>query len=602
MFDHTDTAAEAATTPGVHAPDSDLITDAAGPAEDSAADGAADLAQDQGPGDSTDPAEDQAGCELPWCGSVPLAGRVTSRLVMPVEWLTAHPGNVRADLDLDPEFLASVAENGVLVPLRITVIGDGDGDAAGYRVIDGHRRLAAAVKAGQAEVPYDLVTERQADEAGQYLDMYNAHHHRKGLRPEEEADALFAASTAGASRTRIRKATGLKAGQVKAALAAATLTGETRAAVAGADYDLNLEDLAILAEFQDDPEALGQLLNAAGYSDSLEHHAARLRLEREEQAAHERLRAELEAGGLTLTGGLPIGAQLLASLRHDGEPLTAEAHAGCPGRAAYFRSYDLVNPVHYCAGPDEYGHAPMWESPAAGIRSGASGPATPDPGGPASADESEAEREAAAAARRLVIAGNRAWTAAADVRWRWLAGQLFARRTAPREAAPFVARQLLTMPGALRSGLDTAHASIQGSEITGRGGDGWLELCDSAAAGRLPLLMLAPLVIAYERALTEGTGRDTWRPGRYTVCSYADAGRYFTFLASVGYDLSAIERSVASQTPYTGDAPAGGPLITRLADDTGPGDGAGDVPRDVPGGQDVSAGTDSGEGPALAAA
>ncbi|MGE5287520.1 MAG: ParB/RepB/Spo0J family partition protein [Micromonosporaceae bacterium] len=91
-----------------------------------------------------------------------------------------EPGNVREDLDLTPEFCASVAENGVRVPLLITTDGDG-----GFRVIEGHRRLAAAVKAGLAEVPYDLDGERAADEAGQYLDMVTANSaaYRKELHP-----------------------------------------------------------------------------------------------------------------------------------------------------------------------------------------------------------------------------------------------------------------------------------------------------------------------------------------------------------------------------------------------------------------------------------
>jgi hypothetical protein len=65
------------------------------------------------------------------------------------------------------------------------------------------------------------------------------------------------------------------------------------------------------------------------------------------------------------------------------------------------------------------------------------------------------------------------------VRKRWLASVLFARRTAPREAAPFIARQLLTMPDPLRSELPGATAQVLFSEITGRGATGWLE-----AAGR----------------------------------------------------------------------------------------------------------------------
>ena len=93
-------------------------------------------------GDGTDGADTAGGCDRPWCGAGPLPANLTSRLTMPVEWLTAHPGNVRGDLDLGDEFVASIAANGVLVPLRVTT-----DDGAGYRVIDGHRRLAAAVQA-----------------------------------------------------------------------------------------------------------------------------------------------------------------------------------------------------------------------------------------------------------------------------------------------------------------------------------------------------------------------------------------------------------------------------------------------------------------------
>ena len=114
------------------------------------------------------------------------------RAMIAVSQLAAHPGNVRADLDLNEEFVASVAVNGVLTALRITP------DGEGFRVIDGGRRLAAALKTGTKEVPYDLVPERAGDEAGQFLDMINMNRHRNPLTVLEEADALFAAHQAGA--------------------------------------------------------------------------------------------------------------------------------------------------------------------------------------------------------------------------------------------------------------------------------------------------------------------------------------------------------------------------------------------------------------------
>jgi len=62
---------------------------------------------------------------------VPAGG---GRPVIAVALLAAHPGNVRRDLALDEEFIASVRELGILTPLRVTPDGDG------YRVIEGHRR------------------------------------------------------------------------------------------------------------------------------------------------------------------------------------------------------------------------------------------------------------------------------------------------------------------------------------------------------------------------------------------------------------------------------------------------------------------------------
>ena len=110
-----------------------------------------------------------------------------------VDQLTAHPGNVREDLDLTPQFLASVAE-AVRIPLLVTAR-----EVGGFLVIEGHRRLAAAARAGLAEVPCILDPGRAGDAAGQFLDMVvaNSDGHRRNFAPVEEAAALFAAHEAG---------------------------------------------------------------------------------------------------------------------------------------------------------------------------------------------------------------------------------------------------------------------------------------------------------------------------------------------------------------------------------------------------------------------
>jgi ParB family chromosome partitioning protein len=497
-------------------------------------------------------------------------------MLIPVGQLTAHPGNVRSDLDLNLEFCASVAEAGVRVSLLITTTPDG-----GYRVIEGHRRLAAALKAGLAEVPCELDPARADDEAGQYLDMLLAtgDGYRRNFTPIEEAAALFAACEAGATRTRLRKSTGRKMEEIKKTLQAGSLTTATREAAGQLAGQLSLDQLALLAEFQDAPDALQQVMTAIRHGSTGEYAAQRIRQDRAEAAAHEQLRTQLEAAGITVTNGLPDGAVHLGGLLHDGTDLTPDTHADCPGRGVYFVSWDRLHPVHYCASPAEHGHTIRdllgQSSSAAGAGTAAPG-AQPDPAADGPADP----------ARKLVIEGNKAWKAAIEVRKRWLTTELFARRTAPREAAPFITRQLLSMPDPVRSGLAAAPGRLLFSEITGHHAERWLETCDTAPAGRLLLLMLGPIVTAYEQAMTEGEGKNTWRTDRYSPCPRREAAAYLAFLASVGYQLSLIEQALVDDTPYTGDTaltdPASGnPRPERR--DAGP----------VPNGSDVAGSADA---------
>jgi len=523
--------------------------------------------------DLTELAADPAAVAQPVGSAQPspdAAAAARSRLMIAVSDLAAHPGNVREDLNLTEEFVASIAAEGVRIPLLITTSPDD-----GWRVIEGHRRLAAAVRAGLAEVPCDIDRDRGDDEAGQYLDMLlaNSDSYRANYTVLEETAALFAAYEAGASRTRIRKATGRTAAHVKTSLAAGQLSAETTARAAQLNSEVTLEDLALLAEFQTDEAATERLLACVEHGYALEHAAERIRQDRAEAAEHARLRADLDAAGVQITDGLPAGAAWLTSLSHDGDELTPDSHAACPGHGATFPQWNPLNPSYYCTSPADYGHFSRWTLPAAsgsGTDSDHSRPAetggrtdpAPDPG------------------RRLVITGNKAWQAAAEVRHRWLAASLFPRKSVPREAHVFLARQLLTMPDPLRAGLSTAATKTLFARLTGHDTGHWQQDCDTAATGRLTLTMLAPVITAYEHAMTEADGRNTWRTDRYSPCPRRDAGIYLTFLASIGYQLSDIEQAVARGAAYAGDAPYGGILP---ADDSVPGSqDASDTPNHEP--------------------
>jgi ParB family chromosome partitioning protein len=465
------------------------------------------------------------------------------RAMIAVELLTAHPGNVRHDVSLDPEFLASITELGILTSLRITPDGSG-----GYRVIEGHRRLAAAEKLGIAEVPCDLATEREGDEAGQFLDMYAANHHRKGLTALEEADALFAASATGATRTRIRKATGLDREQVGAALGAAKMSGVARETAQAFGYAITLDQLALLAEFDGDEQAVSRLTTAICDGRSGEHAAEGIRQERAELAEHERLAAQLRGDGYAITTQAPPGTSMLHALAHDGQELTPETHAACPGRGVYFHAWNPLTPHHYCTDPEGNGHASRYqpaplpdlsgENPETGSGAGTrteSGPAG-DPG------------------RKLVVEGNRAWTAACTVRRRWLAEVLLPRRTAPKQAMAFITAQALAMPAPLRDALAGAPGSVLFYELT-RGNFRAAEV-EAWPAARLPLVLLAAVAAAYEDRMGGDPGKATWRAGRYSPCSREEAGAWFRFLGGIGYELSLIEQAVADGVPLSASRPA----------------------------------------------
>ncbi len=428
-----------------------------------------------------------------------------TRCLISVADLTAHHGNVREDLNLTDEFVASITAEGVRIPLLITM----DPDDGGWRVIEGHRRLAAAIKAGLTEVPCDIDPSRAGDEAGQYLDMVlaNCDAYRANYGQLEEAAALFAAHEAGASRTRLRKATGRTATQIKTALTAGALPAETRVRATEANSNLTLDQLALLAEFDGDHDATDRLLQSLAHGYPLEHVAERIRQDRAEVAAHARLCSDLQAADIQVTDDLPPGAAWLTSLTHDGDGLTPDTHASCPGRGAIFKSWNLLDPCHYCTNPAEHGHAIRQTSPATTPDNDNDNDNDNDTGSTGPADPLTSPGPSPNPDRRLVITGNKAWEAAAEVRRRWLAGSLLARKSASREMQLFLARQLLLMPDPLRSGLASARHKPLFTKLTAREPSQLEQECDTAAAGRLSVLALAPVVTAYEQAMTEAEKR-----------------------------------------------------------------------------------------------
>jgi ParB family chromosome partitioning protein len=213
----------------------------------------------------------------------------------------------------------------------------------------------------------------------------------------------------------------------------------------------------------------------------------------------------------------------IRDLCHDGQPLTEETHATCPGRAAYLHpswGEPPVQAVHVCTDPSGHGHAPRY------------GGSLPARSGPLSDDEK--------AERARVRENNAAWRSAETVRRDWLRGFL-ARKTAPKDAPVFLAHALAAGDHALRRALERGHPLGRDMLGADNAATGWNaaarqlgDLLAKASPARAQMVGLGLALAAYEDA----TGVHSWRnPDPATR-------RYLAYLVANGYTPSDVERLV----------------------------------------------------------
>jgi ParB family chromosome partitioning protein len=154
-------------------------------------------------------------------------------------------------------------------------------------------------------------------------------------------------------------------------------------------------------------------LVAAAKTGQFDHVAQRARLDRAEIAAYDQAAAQLADQGIEV---VPVPewddpkVRDIRHLRHDDQRLTAEAHADCPGRAAYIevgRDWDddefTAHVGEVCTDYQAHGHtapADEWRGTTSSTKKEPVDEMTDD------------EREQARAQRRLVIGHNKAWASA----------------------------------------------------------------------------------------------------------------------------------------------------------------------------------------------
>ena len=464
------------------------------------------------------------------------------------------------------------------------------------RVAFGFRRVVNCQAAGVPVLVY--VAGEDGDDAAvrraRKIDQFTENHWRQQPTMAEDAALIMTLfDDEGMSAAAIGRATGVGK---KAAEAYRTVARSELASKAAEKWDfLTLDHLEVLAEFDGDPAGLADLVRAAKDNPrQFDHVAARLRCTRAEREARATFAAELEAQGVAIYGEQSWVPWTLAleNLRDsDGNEITPETHATCPGRAAtityewgwapgaeaaYRAAHGLADDDdlsdvefgsdeeareagfarawqvgrHLCTDPDQYGHANIHgkaeETPTREQRT---------------AGDEDAAAARATEERRRVRRRNTEWRAATEVRTSHLKA-LLARKAPPAGALKLIVEAMArgeTQPLMASFGHQTA------CELLGLTGNG--------AAADYRELLLAELARASERraqvialAMVLGAAehgvRDvhTWQSaeGRYRPAYGPPASaRYLAWLAEhADYGLSDIEAEVAAHVTGRG-GPAG---------------------------------------------
>lgn len=418
--------------------------------------------------------------------------------------------NIRSDLRLDADFVASVRDCGVIVPIVA------ERTEQGIRVRAGHRRTAAAVEAGRDTVPV-MVVDGDGDGAQRIIEQLIENTHRAGLSAADTVAAVEQLALLGCSATQIRIRTRIPRSQVEQALAVADSEASRDAVKA---EGITLEMAAWLAEFEDDPEVWDSLVQGFHERPHQARHAVE-RARRERQVESARIQAALQVqashpGAAWYTGELweDKAAERLTMLRD----LDEQTHAGCPGHGFQLRATGgWGGPGDVSADGVDFDVIWLctdWKANGHSDRLGKS-------------DAQEVDSEQARQERRQTVALNRAGEAAKVVREEWLTAFTKDRGAPPKDWPVFMVTSLHhdhVAPDDKHSGWRHVR------ELIGLDDDGVDAIGDPNRAARL---LVAARLWTYERR----AGKDIWRQDTQRL--------YIQYLESWGYELSDVEQSCA---------------------------------------------------------
>lgn len=477
--------------------------------------------------------------------------RTLQAVMLSIDQIDANPRNVRQDLNLDDAFVQSIVANGVMVPVVVVPLGDHNyeaeqGNTLRYELKMGHRRHGGARKAKVPKIPA-VVLDPSLREAGEdFIEQLieNADEYRRGLSELEQADALFGALEAGMKVTAVAKRTGRTKDEVTAAARAAKSLGEqTRSALtesgASGANEPDMETLAVLGEFDDDPEAVTRLLTAitrGGFA--FTYQTERERGDREERQARAAMREALGKAGIQLwedSTNLPPRAEWLGYLTDsEGTDLAEETHRTCLGHAVVWNEDDNTpgSVAALCTDPPAHGHTTRQE---------------PDP----ERDQGKGKEGGDGIPQAEKVQGNKDYRAASRARRTWLT-TLIGRKSVPKALPAWVCSQFLACPTPVRKWEGSDGHVVILAELLGREpkSDRATWVAGSATTARLALSSFAVVAACYEKYIDPA---HVWRhdnPQWDTADRRRDALTYFTFLASIGYEPSPVEQAIIDGQPY----------------------------------------------------
>ena len=167
-----------------------------------------------------------------------------------------HPDNPRKNIGDVTDLAASIKTNGLLTPLSVVPNGER------YRVIAGHRRLAACKQAGIVAVPCFVL---QLGPLQQLEAMVTENCQREQLTTLEEADAIQGMLDLGATTASVAHRLGRSGNYVRDRAKAASIDNEVRAT--RDDFSqLTIGQLVAIARYDGQPDRQKKLAQAAGTS------------------------------------------------------------------------------------------------------------------------------------------------------------------------------------------------------------------------------------------------------------------------------------------------------------------------------------------------